>query len=61
MGRPVFRTSVARVEMDPVADGDVVAAHAIAYLESRQRVEGVFLEPTFVDGETFQSYKGIKA
>ncbi|MBQ3341676.1 MAG: GntR family transcriptional regulator [Kiritimatiellae bacterium] len=58
---PVFRTSVARVEMDPVADGDVVAAHAIAYLESRQRVEGVFLEPTFVDGETFQSYKGIKA
>ncbi|MBQ6103858.1 MAG: GntR family transcriptional regulator [Kiritimatiellae bacterium] len=52
---PVFRTSVARVEMDPVADGDVVAAHAIAYLESRQRVEGVFLEPTYVEGATLPS------
>ena len=50
---PVFRTSVARVEMDPVADGDVVAEHAIAYLESRQRVDGVFLEPTYVEGATF--------
>ena len=50
---PVFRMSVARVEMDPVADGDVVAAHAIAYLESRQRVAGAFLEPTYVEGETF--------
>ena len=36
-----------------VADGDVVAQHAIAYLESRQRVDGVFLEPTCVEGATF--------
>ena len=50
---PVFRMSVARVEMNPVADGDVVAAHAIAYLESRQRVDDVFLEPTYVEGATF--------
>lgn len=50
---PVFRTSVARVEMDPVADGDAVAAHAIACIESRRRVDGVFLEPTYVEGATF--------
>ena len=50
---PVFRMPVARMEMDPVADGDVVAAHAVAYLESRQRVEGAILEPTYREGETF--------
>ncbi len=50
---PVFRASVARVEMDPVADGDAVAAHAIAYLDSRQRVDGATLEPTYREGETF--------
>ncbi len=50
---PVFRMPVAKVEMDPVADGDVVAANAAAYLETRQRVNGVFLEPTYVEGATF--------
>ena len=50
---PVFRVSVARVEMDPVVDGDAVAVHAISYLDSRQRVDGATLEPTYREGETF--------
>lgn len=50
---PVFRTSVARMEMDPLADGDVVASRAIEYLESRRRIDGAFLEPAYVEGATF--------
>ena len=54
---PVFCRSVARVEMDPVADGDAVAAFAIGWLEGCRQVGQVILAPRLVDGETFSSWK----
>ena len=57
---PVFRTSVARFEMDPAADGDAVAAFAIGLLEGSRQSGQVILAPRLVDGETFPSWKNGK-
>ena len=55
---PVFCRSVARMEMDPVADGEAVAAFAADWLEGNRKPAGkVVLSPRFVDGETFSSWK----
>ena len=49
---PAYPREVSRMEIDPVAAGETVAAAAIEYLSKGQYPEGTVVRPKWVKGET---------
>ena len=50
---PVYDRPVARMEVDPFANGEALADYAVAVIEGRAPAAPPSFVPSFVDGETF--------
>ena len=49
---PAYPRELSRMELDPVAAGETVAAAALEYLATGQYPEGTVVGPKWVNGET---------